>query len=341
MLVSRGSTLHRLLAVALGLCGLSRAPCAAATECAPTTGYSPCLDANTLWPAPGAGRFLAIASPEPVAAGRLAFAFQGQALVRPLVLEVPGPTSGAREVRLVDYSVDEALLFDWGLGHGVALGLALRVALLQRGAGVEGITSQRGAPLARTANRDPRVLLGWSHALGAGFAIEPRIELGLPFGDTEAFAGAGAVTAVPACALEARLARLRLGAELGLRLRRAIELATGRWGSQLAAATGASFDITSDASLFASAELFVLAPLGETTSARGRELGIETSWIPAEWLLSVGARPAIDPTFSIVLGGGSGLALSSDDIAGSRRSFFAPTTPLFRGVLALRYNPAQ
>jgi hypothetical protein len=341
MLASRGSKSNRLLAVALGLCGLSRAACAAATECAPATGYSPCLDANTLWPAPGTSRFVAVASPEPAAPGRLAFAFQVQALVRPLILEVPGPTAGAREVRLVDYAVDEALLFDWGLGRGLALGLALRVALFQRGAGVEGIISQRGAPLARTANRDPRVLLGWSHALGAGFTIEPRVELGLPFGDAEAFAGAGAVTAVPACALEARFARLRLGADLGLRLRRAIELATGRWGSQLAGAAGASFDVTSDASLFASAELFVLAPLGETTSARGRELGIETTWIPAEWLFSVGARPATDSAFSIVLGGGSGLALSSDAIAGTKRSFFAPTTPLFRGVLALRFAPTQ
>lgn len=310
------------------------------TECRPATGYSPCIDANALWPSPGDATFFALASPRATAPGRVALGVQGQVLVRPLVLNVPGPVEDGRDVRVVDYAVDETLLLETGLGFGWSMGLGVGTTLVQEGAGAAGITSQRGAPLARTAIRDPRVSVAYSTLAGSHVAIEPRLELAIPLGDEDAYAGAGSVTAVPGLAVELRAGAWRFGVDVSARLRRSVELGTGRWGSQACVALGAAVDLVSEHRLFLAAEAFALPPLTETTSARGRALGAETTWIPAEWLLSLGARPDAEAPWTLVLGAGSGLPLSSerrDD--GPRTTFFGPTTPAFRGLIAVRYAP--
>lgn len=260
-------------------------------------------------------------------------------MLRPLVLEVPGPGAEAREVRLVDYAIDETLLLEVGLGRGISLGAAVGVALYQRGTGDEGITSQRGAPLDSTGERDPRLIIGYSSSLGPGFTVAPRFELALPMGNQAAYAGGAGVALVPALTMEGRFARLRLAADLGVRFRRAVQLGTTRFGSQASLVLGVGWEVVSEDRAWLSAEVFALPSLIDESSQRGRDLGIRTRLVPAEYLVSIGVRPERDAPWTLTAGAGSGLPFSTETFAGSERTFVGPTSPKLRAVLALRYAP--
>lgn len=309
---------------------------AAATSC--TGEYSTCIDANALWPHPGEQRFFSVASPMATSPRQIALAVQAQALLRPITLDVPGPSAGGREVRVVDYAVDQTLLLEFGAGYGFSAGFVASLIAFQRGAGSGGIAAQRGDPLPRSAPRDPRLSLAYSQRLGATLLIEPRFELCLPLGDTEAYASSGALTAVPALALGARFGRFHVGVDAALRLRRSVELGTGRLASQAAVALGLSADLLESGALFVSGEAFALPALGSSTSRTGKRLGIESTWVPAEWLLSVGVRPESDVPWAVVAGAGSALALSSESSPGGSRTFAAPTSSPLRMLITLRYD---
>jgi len=327
-------------ATALGLLGSAYGGSVQGAPCGASTVYSSCIDVNALWPSPGAGHFAAFGSAEATPPGRLTFGIQGQFLLRPLVLDVPAPTRSTREVRVVEYAVDETLLLEAGLGRGFSAGLVVTVALRQAGAGNEGITSQDGAPLASTAERDPRLSLSWSHPFGPHLSVEPRLELVLPAGDETAYAGGNGAALVPAIAVEARLGRLTFGADVGVRWRQSVELGTARFGSQGWVALGASLDVLERRTWF-SVEAFALPSLGETASATGQALQLETRLVPAEWLLSVGARPQRNGPWTALLGAGSGIPLSLERFEGNERAFVGPTSAAFRVLFVTRYSPIE
>lgn len=312
---------------------------AAAVDCSPPSGNSPCLDGNTLWRAPGQSRWLSIAGARSTAPGNYSFEVQAQLLSRPLTLEVPGPTAGPREIRVVESAIDHTWLLAFGLGNGWDLGAVVAVALWQRGSGIEGITAARGAALDSTATRDPRVTVGRSLRLAASLHAKARVDVSLPLGDTDGLASAGAFTLAPALAAEWRLGRVQLGADVGVRLRRAVELGTARFGSAASVAVGASAELVEQRRLWVAVEWLAQPSLVDATSHAGRKLGVDYTLVPSEWLASVGARPAAAEPWFLVVGAGSGLALSAEQRDRLRYDIVAPTTPKLRAIVAVRYAP--
>lgn len=329
-------------ALALGLGLASAAPAQAqSTECQPDTGITPCIDANSLWLPTGAAHGFALSSPVALARGKVGLAIAAQASFRVLTAELPSPAAEGREVRLIDRVVEENLLLAAGLGRNWELGLALSLILRQSGTGSEGLTSQRGDSLDRTATRDPRLGLSYAAALTPALALKPRLELGLPFGNRAAYASAGGLTFAPALPIEWRLGPLTVGAELALRLRRAVELGSVRWGSQAATTLGLYLSVLAQQRLGLGAELFLLPSLVSATSARSRAFSLETRVLPAEWLASVRARPHADEPWTVALGLGAALALSSEASAAGTRHFVAPTGPGLRVLAQVRYAPVE
>lgn len=314
---------------------------ARAAECAARGGYSGCIDANALWLRPGAEGFVSVPSSRSTPAARVAFGVAAMAIVRPLVLEVPSPDPDGREVRLVDYAIDENVLLAAGLGYGVELGVTLTSVLHQRGSGSEGITSQRAAALASATERDVRLSVAYAAPAGAQFGLKPRFELSVPAGDESAYASEGTLVAAPGLSASAALGRFTLAGLLALRLRRAVELGPVRWGSQAELALAADALVLTRPNIAFTLETFALPSLGSATSRRGRSTDVSVTLIPAEWLASVRIQPDTAEPWFVSAGAGTGLALSAEERAGTRRALFAPTTPAFRGVLSVRYAPSR
>jgi hypothetical protein len=320
---------------------------AQATDCAPPTGISPCVNAQTLWLAPGQSRFVGIASPHTVAPGAASIGMATSFMHRPIVLAAPSPDPEGREVVAVGDVVDASILFGLGLTSRVELTVATPMALRQSGAGAEGATSQRAAPLTRTAARDPRVGAGYALVDAAsplpGFGAKARLELALPLGDEGNFAGEPSPVLAPTLALGFRSGRLSLGSEVGLRIRETTALASARVGTQVLTTLGAAVDVLDGELLAVGVEAWLLPTLASQDHAgpdgRRREDGLLA---PAEWHLSLRSAPTADDSLVIQLGAGMGLPISSERSVdtGETEHFLGVTTPLYRFVAAVRWVPS-
>lgn len=326
---------------ALLLSSLSTAHAARAAECRPDTGVTPCIDSNSLWLPAGAARFLTLPEPVALAPGKVGLAVAAQLMARVLTVDVPSPAANGREVRFVDRVVEQELLLAAGLGRHLELGLAISVILRQSGTGNGGLTSQRGEPLEPTATRDPRVSLGYAAALTDSLALKPRLELALPVGSRAAYASAGSVTFAPAIPVEWGFGPVITGAELGLRLRRSVELGSVRWGSQAVGTFGLSLELLPRDLVRLGAELTFLPSLVNGSSARAESFALETRLLPAEWLLSLRSRPKADEPWTLAVAAGAGLALSSQSSPSGSERFVAPTSPGLRLLAELRYAPEE
>ena len=302
-----------------------------AFESCPRGRYSSCLDANALWLRPGDSDFITVAASTPRSVG---FRAGASWVERPLSLEVAAPDASGREIPLVERALDEHVLLAFGVGPRLELGLAWVTVLRQSGTGPNGIQSQSGVRLAATAVRDPRFGFGYVALDRDGLDVSLRADVALPFGDPDAYASAGAVTAAPSAVVRVEAGRVALGAELGARLRPSVELGSVRQGSQLYAAIALSVRLF--APLRLSVEAFALPSLVDSTSARARDLGLSVRSLPAEWLASLRWAPL--PRFSAALAGGSGLPLSSEKRAGQSDAFLGSTSPEFRGLVDLGYS---
>jgi hypothetical protein len=187
--------------------------------------------------------------------------------------------------------------------------------------------------------KDPRVGLSWSliePTQGRRFGLESRLELSLPFGDEAYLAGYAGPALLPALDAELTLGRFVLGAELGARLGKAVDFASAREGIELSAAAGIAFGILEQGLLDVSLESFLRQPL-ESEPERGSATA-KTTGPAAEWLL--GVRSSKD-SFSVLLGGGSGLPLARETHdGGATNAVYAPTAPAFRALAVLRYAPS-
>jgi hypothetical protein len=244
-------------------------------------------------------------------------------------------------VALVDFVLDQDLSLALGLGAEFELGMSLPVILRQRGTGTLGISSQRGVPLEPTAERDPRLGVARAMSISGTLRAKPRAELAIPAGITRAFASAGAVTLAPGMALEWTLGAVSIGADLALRLRPSATLGSARLGSQAQLALGVSYDVFEQPLLAIGVEAWLAPSLIETTSGAGRASGVETTYLPAEWLLSVRSHPEPRAPWSIALGAGAGLALSHETWNGDTIHFLGPTTPSLRALVEIRYAPTE
>jgi hypothetical protein len=318
-----------------------------ADTCDPPTGISPCIDAQALWMSAGRARFFSIPPARALDPRTHAAGLGVGYMLRPIVLNAPSPDPEGRNVDVVDHVIDAVLLYAQGLTDGIELTAALPFAAYQTGAGAAGATSQAAPPIRPTVLRDPRIGVGfglfWQGSSDHGYGIKTRLELALPLGDEEVFAGSSSVTVAPSAVLEVREDRFWAGSELGLRLRSVVELADVRWGSQAVIALGAGFDILEHDLLSVAAEAWIAPVVTSQEQNRGRFGRVDDALVvPAEWLASVRSQLVADVPFTLQLGGGTGIPLSSSrrtTASGEEQSdnFASPTTPALRFVLVARY----
>src|SRR5262245_47052017 len=217
-----------------------------ATHCSPA--LSTCIDADNLWPYPGSGPFLSIEGSTTTPPAQPSLGLVLSYLARAIGLRVASPDPKGTVIYALDNMFDESLLLSLGLTDRVEVTLAAPVTLFQDGAGLSDVLGT-DAQLPRSVVRDPRI--------GASFAILPRprtgppdglavishLDLGIPLGDKDAFAGAATATVVPSIAAEYRIGRFQCAAQAGARVRGSSTLGRTTVGSQLAAGLGTAVDI--------------------------------------------------------------------------------------------------
>ncbi|HVJ13993.1 MAG TPA: hypothetical protein VM686_01070, partial [Polyangiaceae bacterium] len=278
---------------------------AGATECQPASGISPCFEADALRVPPAHARFGGIASPRALSSGQAAFSLASSFVLEPLLLSAPSPDPQGREIPVVERELGVIVGVGLGLGNTFELQASLPASVARSGTGVEGVTSQHGEPLPRTAVRDPRLGLAWSPLPKA---VETRLEVSLPFGDEAWLAGYAGPAVLPAVSGELTLGRFVLAGELGARLGEAVDFATTRQGNELFVAAGVGFGVLDPGLLDLSLELWLRPPL-ESEPERGHS-DASTSGLPAEWLFGVTSGDG--EAFSIFAGGGSGLPFARE-----------------------------
>lgn len=317
---------------------------ARADDCNPSTGLSPCIDADVLRLPAGHARFLSIPAGDVIAPRQYGFAAGLSYLSRPILLLAASADPEGREIAVVRDAFDLSLLFAYGAAERLELTVATPFTLYQRGAGVQGVTSQNGPPIDSSVVRDPRI--------GAAFALirrkqglvsaKSRLEITLPFGDEQSFAGESTFGVAPGFVLDVRKGAFFAGSEIGARLRPITELAGTRIGSQIVVSAGLGADLLGRL-LTVTGEAFILPTLASQNHSLPNGARIDQAQIvPAEALGSIASSPTPDWTFQ--LGAGVGLPLSSArrvDPDGSTTvdHFAAPTTPRFRFVFVIRYAP--
>jgi hypothetical protein len=323
-----------VITLGLGVCAFVRAAAAAEPDpCARSASISPCFDAEALWLPVGPATFVAFGSPRTLASGELTLRLGAGIARRPVVLTAPSPHPEGREVPVVETTSTFTLGGRVGLGHGLDAGLVLPWVPYQSGTGAEGVTAQRADGLARPALRDPRVgiaatLLG--RTPDAPFTLGTKLELALPLGDASALAGNAGPTLAPALAAELAVNRLILGAELGARMRRAVQFADVNIGTEAFVALGAAVSLLREPALAAGVE----ASIRPRLVARSPAADANAVDLPAEWLAHVRYEPV--PAWSLQLAGGSGLPLSRARVAGGNEAALGVSAPLFRVLAAAR-----
>lgn len=304
---------------------LSTSAPALATDC--DTTLSPCFDSNNLDLPAGPAHFVSIQDATALAPGNLSLALAGSYLRSPVVLTAPSPAPSGREVRLIEdvYQID--LLFAIGLLPRLELGLAFPMRPFQDGTGIDGATSRIGGELRTTAVVDPRVGLAYQF-LDGPIPTKARIETKIPLGDEDAFAGGPGVEIIPALVASSMpVEALHLAVDVSARFREDVQLGDVRLGDQLRFALGARYDVLEQLSV--GAEAWIVPSLSgqpETTDGTG-------TFLPAEWLGSIGS--AVTPNVWLMAAAGTGIPLSKapgDDAS----SDIGVTAPPWRAFLSVR-----
>lgn len=325
------------LAAALGACLTASAPSRAA-DCEPKNGLSTCIDADNLWPHAGGGSFIAIGSTLTTAPGKSAFGLAASYLSRPIGLRVASADPEGTVIYAIDNAVNASFLWALGVTERLELTLTLPVTLYQDGAGLAGAFGS-DEELPRSVMRDGR--FGFAFALvprartgpDQGFALVSRVEFGLPFGDTDTFAGAGSMVTIPALTADYRAGRFSVAVEAGARIRDASRIGGATVGTQLSGALGASFDILANRRLTFGAEAFSLYTLAKQEPALADRDTQESGppLVPTEWIASLSSAPALGGDVIFTVGGGGAIPLNGGA---------ALTSPRFRFDLSVRYAPS-
>ncbi len=185
-------------------------------------------------------RFSLVESSSPSAAWTPSAGGRLSGLGLPVALGLPSPSGGATNSAAVRGLINAELVAAVGLPFGFDAGVGLSVRAYQWGNGLAPVSG--GSTLSPTAFADPRVSLGWGLALG-DFSLRPHVQLFVPLGEADAFAGEGQARADLGLAAGYQGTRVQIGVDVGVRLRQARELGYTRLGSQLNLAAGVLFTL--------------------------------------------------------------------------------------------------
>ena len=334
-------TIRARFLAAVTLAGVSAlARIAGATDCAPASRLSTCIDSDNLWPKAGPSLFTSVGGATVTPSGQMSFGLITSFQKKPLTLRLPSADPGGTTVPLVDNQLNATFLWAVGLGSRLELTAAAPVTLFQDGFGLSAVTDQKPTELVRTAIRDPR--LGLTFALVPrpvtsidGLAVVARADLTLPVGDRDVYASGGSFVGIPAIAAEWRHSRLAIAGEAGARVRSTHEIAGARIGSQLVESIGASWDVKPDEKLAITAEAFSVQTLasqstlirdasGNLVDGPSRKLNA-----PTEWLAGIRSAPALAGDVTVHLAFGTSIPLTDNDA----------TQPRYRIVGGFRYAP--
>jgi hypothetical protein len=322
----------------------------ARAACQPPTRQSTCFDADELWIPAAPSRFIGIAPARAPPARTWALGADMTYLSRPIVLRAGSPDPAGREVLVADDVIDVALAAAYSPVPHLELTAVVPAALYRSGTGLVGVTSQRGPPLPVAAFRDIR--LGAAHDLvtirpstrDLDVALGTRLEVALPTGDNQSFAGERGPIVAPSLSLDLRGGIFFSAAEIGARLRRPVEIGGARLGTQLVSTLGVGVNALAADKLSIALEGWLLP----TLLSQRRTLPDGTTitagdLAPTEWMLS--ARTRLDDTV-FALGVGTALPLSSETRTSARgdestEHFAGVTSPRFRAALVVRYAPGS
>ncbi len=317
---------------------------AQASECANGTGFSPCFDVNTLWLPGGRASFLSMPDTQPTKPGQVGFGVASELLHQPLLLRVASPDRDGRDVHVLDYAVDVSYFLSFGLPANLEATVLASMRAYQSGAGVGGIDSQSAPALTRNAVRDPRVGVGYSLAAAPGFGLRLAVDATLPLGDRNPFANERSFVVMPNATFGFQHDALRLSAELGARLRRAVDFGGVTLGNQGFVALGVAVDLL-PGWLTVSAEAFGLPPLSDNRASAASPSVSEARLFPAEWLAALHSSFGSHGACTVSLAAGSGIPLSSetrDSSSGAQTSnFVGATSPDFRSLVVVRFAAAE
>lgn len=323
-------------------------PGAARAACQPPTRQSTCFDADELWSPAAPSRFIGIAAGRVLAARTYALGVDATYLSRPVVLETASPDPNGRAVRVVNDVVDVAAAFAYAPVSHLELTAIVPAAIYRSGTGLVGVTSQNGPTLPVTALRDVRlgiahdVLLSPRRDQRTAVGLATRLDLALPTGNDDAFAGERGPVVAPSASFDVTHGIFFAGAQLGVRLRRPVELGGARLGTQLTSTFGVGANVLPKDRLALGLEAWLLPTLlSQRRTLPDGTLVTSGTLFPAEWMLS--GRTRIDDTV-LALGLGSSVPWSSETRRAttgeeSTTHFAGVTAPRFRAVLVLRYAP--
>lgn len=282
-----------------------------------------CVDAEPFWLSPAATRFAAVSDVTVPGRAKLGLSLTGDFRLRPAVVTVPAPNRDGRDVNLLRHASDATFGARLGLGNRLELTLLLPAGLYQRGAGIKGVTDQSAPAIATTTLHDPRLGFGFAIFGAETLGAKLRFETKLPLGNAETLSGEQSVVASPSLSLAASWGGFFVGAELGARLRRPVELFGVRVGSQALLAGGLGYELRGPR-LSLALEAYLLPSL--VASGQPPQL-------PAEWLGTLRFAPRGLPRLAFGLGAGTGVPLSSEGSS-------AVGVPAFRGLAFARLSGA-
>ncbi|HEY3256755.1 MAG TPA: hypothetical protein VGJ91_22520, partial [Polyangiaceae bacterium] len=276
------------------------------------------------------------------------FGVASELLHQPLVLHAASPDPEGREIQVLESALDVSYFLALGLPRNFEASLLASMRVHQSGAGVGGIESQSAPPLTRNAVRDPRVGVAYSldRALAVrGFGLRLALDASLPLGDRAAFANERSFVVMPNATFGFRHEALELRAELGARLRQAVDFGGVTLGNQGFLALGVAVELLHSDWLSLSAEAFGLPALSDSRGSAASPLVSAVRLFPAEWLAGVHSSLGSGGTWRVSLAAGSGIPLSSETRTssdGPHTSYFlGMTTPDFRSLLVVRFAPAD
>jgi OOP family OmpA-OmpF porin len=326
---------------ALVVAGVAVAPEAHAGDpCRAAPLVSTCINADNLWPHPGAQVFATVGGVETVEPGKFGFALVTDYLSRPIGFNLAPFAPGGATQYAIDNQVNGNFLWAAGLTRRLELDFALPVTFGQSGSGAAPITGST-VQLHETAMRDLRFGAAYqivSHRPAApnepegAFGLTARFEVSAPTGDRDQYAGDTTAVFSPSLAADYRNGRWFAGLEIGGRIRPDAQAQGQTVGPQATVALGIGYDLLRREKLLGVMLEARALPTFATQYVPDGPSGTQVSststiLVPSEWMLSVRSSPLASDDVSITLGGGGGIA--SGDI----------TEPRFRFLLGLRYAP--
>jgi hypothetical protein len=318
---------------------LPRAAAAQEDPCQPDDRLSTCIASDNLWIHPGSFRQLSAAPAETVPAGSVTAGVAVGYLHRPIGLTISSANPDGTTVYAVENVVSSTVTLGVGITDRLQFNLAAPAVLLQEGAAKADVVGSDEV-LARSAVGDFR----FGTSLGVlrreadrdGVALALRFDMAAPTGDEGAFAGAPSATFAPGASVDGRIGRVRLGVDVGARLKDDTVLADAVIGSQVSASLGGSVAALDDGLLTIGLEAFGLLTIHrqlersvDPVSFEVEEESTGDMHLPAEWLLSVHNDQLLDGAVRFSLAGGSFIPTGSK---------VPVTTPAFRFMSSMQYR---